>query len=70
MEEAMPRATPALSQGICTTCSYHGGCLFNQASKYPVWHCDHFDTQALPVPARAALQVARPPRLKAAASDK
>lgn len=56
-------------QGICSTCDHVESCLFNQASRYPVWHCDHFETPAGTVPARAPLQVRRPPRLRMASSD-
>lgn len=56
-------------QGICSTCEHADSCLFNQASRYPVWHCDHFETPLAAVPARAPLQVRRPPRLRKAASD-
>ena len=66
----MPSSWPVQAQGICATCIYSGRCLFNHASCYPVWYCDHFDTEVEIAAARAPLVKHHPSRLKPVASDK
>ena len=66
----MSSPRPAQTQGICATCTHLEGCLFNQASCYPVWYCEHFDTEVEIAAARAPLTKHRAPRLKPAASDR
>lgn len=66
----MTQESTAQTTGICTTCVENGHCLFNQASRYPIWHCDQFDTGEPIKGATAPLKLARAPRVRPAASDK
>ena len=65
----MSQTPCAPMSGICSTCIHEGGCLFQKASRYPVWFCDHFHTEAALVAARVELSPRRSPRLKPVAGD-